>query len=87
MEIEFLATSHYVWQIELLCSYMHPIVSVLSYPEASVKKNICTHPGGILGMCTKCGEKRDNQSGVRLEYIHKVFFLSVKPRNLLLCIS
>nr|GEV60525.1 RNA polymerase II C-terminal domain phosphatase-like 4 [Tanacetum cinerariifolium] len=64
MEIEFLATSHYVWQIDLWCSYMRPIVSLLSYPEASVKKDICTHPGGFGGMCVKCREKRDNQSGV-----------------------
>ncbi|PWA36207.1 hypothetical protein CTI12_AA602210 [Artemisia annua] len=37
--------------------------------DASVKKNICTHPSGMLGLCTKCGEKWDNQSGVRLELL------------------
>ncbi|PWA74616.1 BRCT domain-containing protein [Artemisia annua] len=44
--------------------------------DASVKKNICTHPSGMLGLCTKCGEKWDNQSGVRLEYIHKDVWVS-----------
>ncbi|KAI3817169.1 hypothetical protein L1987_10958 [Smallanthus sonchifolius] len=39
--------------------------------EASVKEDICTHPGFIGGMCIKCGEKMDNQSGVAFGYIHK----------------
>ncbi|KAD2804296.1 hypothetical protein R6Q59_030183 [Mikania micrantha] len=39
--------------------------------EASVKEVICTHPGFIGGMCIKCGEKIDNQSGVAFGYIHK----------------
>ncbi|KVH97632.1 BRCT domain-containing protein [Cynara cardunculus var. scolymus] len=38
--------------------------------EASMK-DICTHPGVIGGMCIKCGEKMDNQSGVAFGYIHK----------------
>ncbi|XP_071686391.1 RNA polymerase II C-terminal domain phosphatase-like 4 [Rutidosis leptorrhynchoides] len=39
--------------------------------EASVNKNMCSHPGFIGGMCLKCGEKADNQSGVAFGYIHK----------------
>nr|GEW16236.1 RNA polymerase II C-terminal domain phosphatase-like 4 [Tanacetum cinerariifolium] len=39
--------------------------------EASVKKVGCAHPGVIGGMCIKCGEKIDNQSGVAFGYIHK----------------
>lgn len=39
--------------------------------EASVKEDICTHPGVIGGMCIKCGDKMDNQSGVAFGYIHK----------------
>nr|XP_043613534.1 RNA polymerase II C-terminal domain phosphatase-like 4 [Erigeron canadensis] len=39
--------------------------------EASVTDDICTHPGFIGGMCLKCGEKMDNQSGIAFGYIHK----------------
>ncbi|XP_076938650.1 RNA polymerase II C-terminal domain phosphatase-like 4 isoform X1 [Bidens hawaiensis] len=39
--------------------------------EVSVKENTCTHPGFIGGMCVKCGEKSDTQSGVPFSYIHK----------------
>ncbi|KAJ9563703.1 hypothetical protein OSB04_008863 [Centaurea solstitialis] len=39
--------------------------------EASVKEDICTHPGVIGGMCIKCGDKMDDQSGVAFGYIHK----------------
>ncbi|KAJ9554100.1 hypothetical protein OSB04_018145 [Centaurea solstitialis] len=39
--------------------------------EALVKVDICTHPGFIGGMCIKCGEKVDNESGVAFGYIHK----------------
>nr|XP_043626483.1 RNA polymerase II C-terminal domain phosphatase-like 4 [Erigeron canadensis] len=39
--------------------------------EVSVKEDQCTHPGVIGGMCMKCGEKIDTQSGVAFSYIHK----------------
>ncbi|KAI7738808.1 hypothetical protein M8C21_006255 [Ambrosia artemisiifolia] len=39
--------------------------------EVSAKEDICTHPGVIGGMCMKCGEKMDSQSGVAFGYIHK----------------
>ncbi|KAK9051102.1 hypothetical protein SSX86_027728 [Deinandra increscens subsp. villosa] len=39
--------------------------------EVPMKKDICTHPGVIKGMCEKCGEKMDDQSGIAFGYIHK----------------
>ncbi|KAK1365235.1 Protein-serine/threonine phosphatase [Heracleum sosnowskyi] len=40
--------------------------------EASIKEDICTHPGVIGGMCIRCGQKTDEgQSGVAFGYIHK----------------
>ena len=35
-------------------------------------ESICSHPGDIGGMCIKCGQKVDNESGVKVSYIHKV---------------
>ncbi|KAL7606808.1 hypothetical protein Lser_V15G15111 [Lactuca serriola] len=37
----------------------------------TMKKDICTHPGTIVGMCFKCGEKMDKKIGVAFRYIHK----------------
>ncbi|KAL8227635.1 hypothetical protein R6Q57_015219 [Mikania cordata] len=37
----------------------------------STKVDICTHPGVIRGMCIKCGQKRDNESGIAFGYIYK----------------
>ncbi|KAI3744321.1 hypothetical protein L1987_57400 [Smallanthus sonchifolius] len=39
--------------------------------DVSAKEDICAHPGVIGGMCIKCGEKMDNQSGIAFGYIHK----------------
>ncbi|KAL8157077.1 RNA polymerase II C-terminal domain phosphatase-like 4 isoform X1 [Apium graveolens] len=39
---------------------------------ASIKEDICTHPGVIGGMCIRCGQKtEEGQSGVAFGYIHK----------------
>lgn len=48
---------------------------LLFYAEVSVEKDICTHPGVIGGMCIRCGQKMDDQSGVAFGYIHKVSLL------------
>ncbi|KAL6506068.1 hypothetical protein OROHE_022597, partial [Orobanche hederae] len=37
----------------------------------SRKKNMCPHPGVYAGMCMKCGQKMDDESGVAFGYIHK----------------
>lgn len=37
-------------------------------------KNTCLHPGVYAGMCMKCGQKMDDESGVAFGYIHKVTF-------------
>ncbi|CAH9088280.1 unnamed protein product [Cuscuta europaea] len=37
----------------------------------SVKMDLCTHPGVIGGMCIRCGQFMDNESGVSFGYIHK----------------
>lgn len=34
-------------------------------------ESICSHPGDMGGMCIKCGQKVDNESGVKVSYIHK----------------
>ncbi|XP_019163218.1 PREDICTED: RNA polymerase II C-terminal domain phosphatase-like 4 isoform X2 [Ipomoea nil] len=39
--------------------------------ETSVKMNTCTHPGVIGGMCIRCGQLVDDESGVSFGYIHK----------------
>ncbi|XP_075092512.1 RNA polymerase II C-terminal domain phosphatase-like 4 [Nicotiana tabacum] len=38
---------------------------------ASLALDICSHPGVIGGMCIRCGQKVENESGVALGYIHK----------------
>ncbi|EYU37264.1 hypothetical protein ABFS82_02G094600 [Erythranthe guttata] len=38
---------------------------------SSPKKNTCLHPGVYAGMCMKCGQKMDDESGVAFGYIHK----------------
>ncbi|KAL6532748.1 hypothetical protein OROGR_013708 [Orobanche gracilis] len=38
---------------------------------SSPKKNMCPHPGVYAGMCMKCGQKMDDESGVAFGYIHK----------------
>ncbi|CAI9278610.1 unnamed protein product [Lactuca saligna] len=52
------------------------IDDVLENVETSMKKDICTHPGTIVGMCFKCGEKMDKKTGVAFRYIHKVLRLT-----------
>nr|GMD61688.1 RNA polymerase II C-terminal domain phosphatase-like 4 [Ipomoea batatas] len=37
----------------------------------SVKTDVCTHPGVMGGMCIRCGQLVDNESGVSFGYIHK----------------
>ncbi|KAL7224238.1 hypothetical protein ACSBR1_025659 [Camellia fascicularis] len=60
--------------------------------EASVKKDICVHPGFIRGLCMICGQKVDNdtatlnyENAVPLKYIHKDLWLgfdeSARLRN------
>ncbi|KAK6126946.1 hypothetical protein DH2020_039311 [Rehmannia glutinosa] len=39
--------------------------------ESSPKKNTCPHPGVYAGMCMRCGQKMDDESGVAFGYIHK----------------
>ncbi|KAK3041809.1 hypothetical protein RJ639_000325 [Escallonia herrerae] len=39
--------------------------------RASIEKDMCTHPGVIGGLCIRCGQKVDDQSGVAFGYIHK----------------
>ncbi|KAM7490376.1 hypothetical protein LguiA_033297 [Lonicera macranthoides] len=39
--------------------------------DASLKNDLCTHPGIIGGLCIQCGQKVDAQSGVAFGYIHK----------------
>ncbi|KAL0345754.1 UNVERIFIED_CONTAM: RNA polymerase II C-terminal domain phosphatase-like 4 [Sesamum radiatum] len=34
-------------------------------------KNMCPHPGVYAGMCMRCGQKMDDESGVAFGYIHK----------------
>ncbi|XP_011078409.1 RNA polymerase II C-terminal domain phosphatase-like 4 [Sesamum indicum] len=33
--------------------------------------NMCPHPGVYAGMCMRCGQKMDDESGVAFGYIHK----------------
>ncbi|CAH9136136.1 unnamed protein product [Cuscuta epithymum] len=42
----------------------------------SVKMDLCTHPGVMGGMCIRCGQLMDNESGVSFGYIHKNLRLS-----------
>ncbi|XP_040998779.1 RNA polymerase II C-terminal domain phosphatase-like 4 isoform X3 [Juglans microcarpa x Juglans regia] len=39
--------------------------------EASMKKDVCTHPGSFGEMCILCGQRLDADSGVTFGYIHK----------------
>eukprot|EP00258_Populus_trichocarpa_P029757 XP_024445776.1 RNA polymerase II C-terminal domain phosphatase-like 4 [Populus trichocarpa] len=39
--------------------------------EASISKEICTHPGSFGTMCIVCGQLLDGESGVTFGYIHK----------------
>nr|XP_009787947.1 PREDICTED: RNA polymerase II C-terminal domain phosphatase-like 4 [Nicotiana sylvestris] len=41
------------------------------FAGASLALDICSHPGVIGGMCIRCGQKVENESGVALGYIHK----------------
>lgn len=43
--------------------------------------DVCTHPGVLGGLCIRCGQKMDDESGVAFGYIHKVAILKI----LLLC--
>ncbi|XP_009776171.1 RNA polymerase II C-terminal domain phosphatase-like 4 [Nicotiana sylvestris] len=38
---------------------------------ASLALDICSHPGVMGGMCIRCGQKVENESGVAFGYIHK----------------
>jgi RNA polymerase II C-terminal domain phosphatase-like 3/4 len=44
----------------------------LFHAEASISKEICTHPGSFGTMCIVCGQLLDGESGVTFGYIHKV---------------
>ncbi|RAL43988.1 hypothetical protein DM860_014125 [Cuscuta australis] len=37
----------------------------------SVEMEMCTHPGVIGGMCIRCGQHLENESGVSFGYIHR----------------
>jgi hypothetical protein len=50
---------------------------VLSFAEASVKKDLCTHPGSFGDMCILCGQRLAEESGVTFGYIHKVYFFKM----------
>ncbi|KAE8124513.1 hypothetical protein FH972_019391 [Carpinus fangiana] len=39
--------------------------------EASVKKDLCMHPGSFGDMCILCGQRLAEESGVTFGYIHK----------------
>lgn len=49
--------------------------NMLLCADASLKNDMCTHPGIIGGLCIRCGQKVDDQSGVAFGYIHKVTLL------------
>lgn len=38
---------------------------------ASLALDVCTHPGVMGGMCIRCGQKVEDESGVAFGYIHK----------------
>ncbi|KAG8367580.1 hypothetical protein BUALT_Bualt16G0086800 [Buddleja alternifolia] len=38
---------------------------------SSSENDTCLHPGVYAGMCMKCGQKMDDESGVAFGYIHK----------------
>lgn len=42
------------------------------FAGASLALDICSHPGIMGGMCIRCGQKVENESGVAFGYIHKV---------------
>ncbi|KAL8465076.1 hypothetical protein ACS0TY_034536 [Phlomoides rotata] len=54
-------------------SYSSPQEEPSQNLGSSVKEDICPHPAAIAGMCVKCGQKRDDVSGVAFGYIHKNF--------------
>ncbi|PIN20577.1 TFIIF-interacting CTD phosphatase [Handroanthus impetiginosus] len=39
--------------------------------SSSPKNTMCPHPGVYAGMCMKCGQKVDDETGVPFGYIHK----------------
>jgi RNA polymerase II C-terminal domain phosphatase-like 3/4 len=51
----------------LIASHEEPGTS----SDTSPKSDVCTHPGVMGGMCIRCGEKVDDQTGVAFGYIHK----------------
>lgn len=48
------------------------ICNALSFAEASIKKDACTHPGSFREMCILCGQRLDDKFGVTFGYIQKV---------------
>jgi hypothetical protein len=50
---------------------------VLSFAEASIKKDLCTHPGSFGDMCILCGQRLAEEFGVTFGYIHKVYFFKM----------
>ncbi|KAL2511941.1 RNA polymerase II C-terminal domain phosphatase-like 4 [Abeliophyllum distichum] len=54
------------------------MVKVVVDPPSSnsPKKNMCTHPGLIHGMCICCGQIMNDEAGVAFGYIHKNLRLS-----------
>jgi len=59
--------------IQLYIFCLGSLVTFFVVAEASVKVDICTHPGSFGSMCIRCGQKLDGESGVTFGYIHKVF--------------
>ncbi|GAA0168352.1 protein phosphatase [Lithospermum erythrorhizon] len=48
-----------------------------SIPGESHIENVCPpHPGYVGGMCIRCGHKVENESGVKLSYIHESMTLA-----------
>ncbi|XP_057969776.1 RNA polymerase II C-terminal domain phosphatase-like 4 isoform X2 [Malania oleifera] len=47
------------------------MILTMKLREASIEKDICSHPGVFRGLCIRCGQKMDDGSGVAFGYIHK----------------
>ena len=53
---------------------------------ASLALDVCTHPGVMGGMCIRCGQKVEDESGVAFGYIHKVILHDLLFTKIHLCI-
>ncbi|XP_055822893.1 RNA polymerase II C-terminal domain phosphatase-like 4 isoform X2 [Solanum dulcamara] len=63
-------------KIELIEAVVDPQSSVsrgepAETSGASLALDVCTHPGVMGGMCIRCGQKVEDESGVAFGYIHK----------------